>query len=178
EKQPLYLEEGAPVEFNTPSGKIELYSETLAEYGFDPIPRYTHHEEPPEGFYRLLYGRAPMHTFGRTINNPNLYDLMEENTVWINSKVAKQWGIKNGEYITLENQDGVRSTPVKAKVTERIRHDAVFMVHGFGHSDKRLRRAYGKGADDQRLITRVKIDPLMGGTGMRVNFVTFRKEEA
>lgn len=174
----LYLEDGEDFEFATPTGKIELYSTILEEYGFDPIPQYTPHEEPPEGYYRLLYGRAPMHSFGRSVNNPNLHDLMEENAVWINTKVAKQWGIRNGEYIILENQDGVRSTPIKAKVTERIRHDAVFMVHGFGRQDKRLTRAYGKGADDQRLITRVKIDPLMGGTGMRVNFVTFRKEEA
>ncbi len=174
----LYLNENEDFEFATPTGKIELYSTTLAEQGFDPIPRYTHHEEPPEGYYRLLYGRAPMHTFGRSINNPNLNDLMDENEVWINRKVAKQWGIKNGDYIILENQDGVRSRRVKAKVTERIRHDAVFMVHGFGHSDKRLSRAYHRGANDQQLITRVKIDPLMGGTGMRVNFVTFRKEEA
>ncbi len=174
----FYLEEGEDYEFGTPSGKIELYSTTLADYGFDPIPRYTHHEEPPDGYYRLLYGRAPMHSFGRTINNPNLSQLMKENEVWINRKVAEQWGIKNGEYIVLENQDGIRSRPIKAKVTERIRHDAVFMVHGFGHSDKRLHRAYHRGADDQKLISRVKLDPIMGGTGMRVNFVTFRKEEA
>ena len=174
----FYPLDGSAFEFGTPSGKIELYSTTLAEYGFDPIPRYKHHEEPPEGYYRLLYGRAPMHSFGRTINNPKLFELMKENEVWINRKVAKEWGIKNGEYIILENQDGARSRPVKAKVTERIRHDAVFMVHGFGHSDKRLRRAYHRGASDQSLITRVNLDPIMGGTGMRVNFVTFRKEEA
>ncbi len=178
EDHKLYLEDGEDFEFATPTGKIELYSTILAEYDFDPIPQYTHHEEPPEGYYRLLYGRAPMHTFGRSINNPNLNDLMDENAVWINSKVAKLWGIKNNEYIRLENQDGVISEPVKTKVTERIRHDAVYMVHGFGHSDKRLTRAFGRGADDQKLITRVKVDPLMGGTGMRVNFVTFRKEEA
>ncbi len=172
------LQDGAPYEFATPSGKIELYSNTLADYGFDPVPRYKHHEEPPEGYYRLLYGRAPMHSFGRTINNPNLFQLMKENEVWINRKVARQWGIKNGEYVILENQDGVRSRPIKAKVTERIRHDAVFMVHGFGHTDKRLHRAYHRGASDQSLISRVHLDPIMGGTGMRVNFVTFRKEEA
>ncbi len=173
EKQQLYLEEGAPVEFNTPSGKIELYSETLAEYGFDPIPRYTHHEEPPEGFYRLLYGRAPMHTFGRTTNNPVLTEIKIENEVWINSKVAKLHGIKNGEYVVLVNQDGARSNKIRAKVTERIRHDCVYMVHGFGHTDKRMKRSYLRGADDAGLVTRVKIDPIMGGTGMRVNFVTF-----
>ncbi len=175
-EEDLYYLDGEEYEFNTPTGKIELYSTALAEYGFDPIPRYTAHEEPPDGYYRLLYGRAPMHSFSRTTNNPLLTDVKSENEVWINPKVAREWGIKQGDYVVLENQDGVRSNRIRAKVTQRIRHDAIYMVHGFGRSDKRLRRSYLRGADDTHLITRVKLDPVMGGTGMRVNFVTFRKE--
>jgi thiosulfate reductase/polysulfide reductase chain A len=51
------------------------------------------------------------------------------------------------------------------------------MVHGFGHTDKRMRRAHMRGADDTGLITRVKVDPIMGGTGMRGNFVTFERAD-
>jgi thiosulfate reductase/polysulfide reductase chain A len=179
----IYFYEDEDVEFYTNTGKIELYATAFEEEGFDPLPKYTPHEEPPEGFYRLIYGRAPMHTFSRTSNNPNLTDLMHENAVWINPKVAKEWGIKNNQYIYLRNQDGVRSDfAVKARVTERIRWDSVYIVHGFGHADKRLTRCYGKGASDAKLITKVHIDPIMGGTGMRGNFVTFEfepvKEEA
>jgi thiosulfate reductase/polysulfide reductase chain A len=47
------------------------------------------------------------------------------------------------------------------------------MVHGFGHHDKNLKRAYGRGANDSELITNVMVDPVMGGTGMRGNFVKF-----
>ncbi len=177
-EQELYFLNGEDYEFATPSGKIELYSDTLAEHGFDPIPRYTAHEEPQEGYYRLLYGRAPMHSFGRTTNNPLLTELKLENEVWIHPKVAREWGIENGEYIRLENQDKVVSNKVKAKVTERIRHDCVYMVHGFGHTQKQMRRSLNRGASDTQLITRVNVDPIMGGTGMRVNFVTFRKEVA
>jgi len=50
------------------------------------------------------------------------------------------------------------------------------MVHGFGHADKKLTRAYGRGASDTKLITNVMLDPIMGGTGMRGNFVTFIAE--
>ena len=32
----------------------------------------------------------------------------------------------------------------------------------------------GKGASDAQLVTRYAVDPLMGGTGMNVNFVTFQ----
>ncbi|RME02097.1 MAG: nitrate reductase, partial [Calditrichaeota bacterium] len=108
-KHPIYFEDGMEVEFDTPTGKIELYSKTLEAYGFDPIPKYTHHEEPPEGYYRFLYGRTPTHTFSRTTNNPILTETMDENEVWINKKVARLHGIKNGDYIVLVNQDGVRS---------------------------------------------------------------------
>jgi len=41
-----------------------------------------------------------------------------------------------------------------------------------------LRNAYKKGASDTQLITRVAIDPIMGGTGMRVNFVRLVRAEA
>ncbi len=174
----LYLADGEEYDFNTSTGKIELYSLALEDEGFDPMPVYTSHPKPESGFYRLIYGRAPMHTFSRTTNNPNLHDLMDENLVWINPKVAKLWDINNGQYIWLKNQDGVVSTfPVKVRVTERIRWDSVYIVHGFGHANKRLSRAHGKGASDTQLITNVMMDPIMGGTGMRGNFVTFLTEE-
>ena len=173
-----FLEKGEEYEFNTATGKIELYSLALEDEGFDPMPVYTAHPEPESGFYRLIYGRAPMHTFSRTSNNPNLHDLMDENAVWINPKVAKLWGLKKDQYIWLKNQDGVVSSfPVKVRVTERIRWDSVYMVHGFGHANKRLSRAFGGGASDTQLITNVMTDPIMGGTGMRGNFVTFLTEE-
>ncbi len=179
----IYFEDDEDVEFYTNTGKIELYATSFEAEDYDPLPDYTPHEEPPEGFYRLIYGRAPMHTFSRTSNNPNLTDLMDENSLWINPKVAKEWGISNNQYIWLRNQDGILSDfPVKTRITERIRWDSVYMVHGFGHADKRLTRCYGKGTSDTKLITKVHIDPIMGGTGMRGNFVTFEfepvKEEA
>jgi len=174
EQDDLYIADGEKVEFPTDSGKIELYSKYLADSGFDPLPKYTAHEEPPDGFFRLIYGRAPMHTFGRTANNPNLTDIMDENSVWVNPKIAKEWGLSSGQYIKLKNQDGVISEfPVKVRVTERIRWDSVYLVHGFGHALKKLSRAYGRGASDSQLITKVSVDPVMGGTGMRGNFVTF-----
>jgi thiosulfate reductase / polysulfide reductase chain A len=177
EADDLYLIEGQDFTFPTQSGKIELYSGELQAAGFDPLPRYTAHPEAPEGFYRLNYGRAPMHTFSRTSNNPNLSALMSENSVWINPKVAKTWGLANDQYIWLKNQDGVVSGfPIKVRITERIRWDSVYMVHGFGRADKKLSRAYGRGANDAELITNVMTDPLMGGTGMRGNFVTFLVE--
>ena len=99
---------------------------------------------------------------------------MEENKVWVNPRVAKIWQLKNNQEVYLQNQDGVISSfPIKVRITERIRWDSVYMVHGFGHTNKKLSGSYGKGASDTELITNVMIDPIMGGTGMRGNFVTF-----
>ncbi len=80
-----YLEDRALVDrtFDTASGKIELYSEALAKIGADPLPRYTPPVEPPRGFVRLLYGRAPVHSFARSQNNEALDALMPENEVWL-----------------------------------------------------------------------------------------------
>ncbi|NUM82067.1 molybdopterin-dependent oxidoreductase [bacterium] len=175
-KQPIYFDEGVPAEFPTPSGKIEFYSVQLADAGFDPVPVYKAPPEGPPGSFRLLYGRAPVHSFSRTQSNPILSEMMDENEVWINFDVAARLGLKSGDYVKLKNQDGVISNRIKVKATERIRTDCVYMVHGFGHNSKMLKRPYGKGASDAQLITKYVTDPLMGGTAMNVNFVTIEME--
>ncbi|BDQ02012.1 molybdopterin-dependent oxidoreductase [Ignavibacterium sp.] len=175
-ERPIYFEDGVEPEFPTPSGKIEFYSDQLAQAGFDPVPRYTKHEQPPEGYFRLLYGRAPVHTFSKTQSNPLLRDMMSENELWINADMAAKIGIKNGQKVRLRNQDGVVSDAIKVKTTERIRRDCVYMVHGFGQKSRQLRSTYKKGASDAELITKYNTDPLMGGTAMNVNFVTIEAE--
>ena len=67
---------------------------------------------------------------------------------------------------------------MRVRVTERTRPDSVWLVHGFGHTAPGLSLGRGIGADDSGLMTRVLYDPIMGGTGMRGNFVTFRKGAA
>jgi len=174
----LYFLNGQDYEFKTNTGKIELYSTSLEQEGFDPMPNYTAHPEPPAGFFRLNYGRAPMHTFTRTVNNPNLSDLMEENKLWVNPKVANEYGLEKDQEVWLENQDGVVSSfSIKVRITQRIGLDSVYMVHGFGGTANKLKRAYGKGGADSELITNVMYDPIMGGTGMRGNFVKFLKQK-
>ena len=101
-----------------------------------------------------------------------LYHHFHENEVWLNADIANRMGLKDGEYIKLKNQDGIISNKIKTKVTERIRTDCVYMVHGFGQRSKMYRQTFNKGASDAQLITKYKTDPLMGGTGMNVNFVT------
>jgi len=124
-----------------------------------------------------------VHTFGRTTNNRLLSECFSENEVWLNADVARSLpgfdgGVKHGQRVMLVNQDGARSGPIKVKVTERIRGDCVFMVHGYGHHARGLKFARGRGASDSDLVTRYKVDPIMGGTGMNVNFVRIERAPA
>lgn len=176
EKQPIFYSEGVKPEFPTPSGKIEFYSLQLEQAGFDPVPKYKKTPEPPPGYFRLIYGRSPVHSFSRTQSNRILMDMMDENEIWVNSDIAERYSLKSGQYIRLVNQDGIVSNKIKVKATERIRTDCVYMVHGFGHNSKMLKGAYMKGASDAKLITKYETDPLMGGTAMNVNFVRLEVE--
>jgi thiosulfate reductase/polysulfide reductase chain A len=162
--------------FGTPSKKVELYSSALAAAGLKPLPDYEPTPDAPAGYFRLLYGRSPVHTFARTQNTPVLHALQPENEVWLNEAAASALGLAHGDRVWLENQDGARSGPVRVKATPRIRPDCVFMVHGFGHEAPGMTRAHGKGASDARLQTRYALDPISGGAGLRVNFVKLVRE--
>ena len=175
-EQPITIEEGATISFGTPSGKVEFYSDQLAEAGFDPVPKYTPPDDPPEGYYRLVTGRAPMHSFSRSQTNLLLQGLMDENEVWVNTETAAALNLENGTYVLLKNQDGVVSNRIRVVVTQRIRPDTVYMVYGFGQQNKMLKSAYLRGASASHLNTRYKVDPLMGATSLHTNFVTFERE--
>ncbi len=182
----IYIEDGvspyAPAgkrefEFDTDSGKIELYSEQVADNDFPGAPAFIPPEDVPAGYARLVYGRSPVHSFNRTQNNVWLHNEMPENPLWINDTVAAKMGIKDGDRIMLVNQDGVRSrTSTVVKVTPGIRPDTVFLAHGYGSMNPELRVAHDQGIDDQSLITRFAIDKETGATGMRVNFVKIVKD--
>ncbi len=184
-KEPMYIDESEEYWFNTNTGKIELVSTDFEAWGYDPLPVYKSHGDVPDGFLRLIYGRLPMHTFGRTLNNPNLYALKNEPNLWINPKVARIYGIENGDEVWLKNPKGKFSSfPIKVRITERIRHDSVFLPHGFGNKGRirvgdevlEMSRTYGRGISDSEMIENIAVDPETGGTGMRNNFVTIITE--
>lgn len=165
------------LQFDTPSGKIELFSKELAEKGFPGAPTYVPASKRPKGYAQLLFGRTPVHSFSRTQNNLWLHNEMPENALWINEKVAKQMGLKEGDRIGLINQDGVKSrTETVLLVTPGIREDAVFLPHGYGMKNPLLEVAANKGLDDQSLCTADCVDPHTGTHGIRSNFVKIIKD--
>lgn len=163
--------------------KVKLYSPDLEKLwrqkvaagedptGYEPLPTYYPPLGAPPGHVRLLYGRSPVHTFGRTQNTPILHGRDEENPVWVSPATAKAYGLEDGGDVELINQDGARQGPVRLKITSRMSDDSIYITHGFGHNNRQLSKAYQRGVDDSALMTQYAVDPLSGGTGMRVNFV-------
>lgn len=139
-------------QFKTPSGKIEIISKKLGDAGLPSLKPYESPAKPAKGMFRLVYGRTAVHTHGHTINNPLLFELMPENTVWINKRSAAKIGVSNGDLVDIISSDNSYSGTAPANVTEFIHPEAVYMVHGFGRQIPLQTRAYHAGVSDQKLM--------------------------
>ncbi len=138
------------IKFKTPSGNIELVSSLLENAGFPSFPPYQPVAPPPEGSFRLMVGRCAAHTHVSTQNNPYLRELVPENELWINTQAAARLGVKDGQYVDIASPLKTNGR-IKAKVTDFIHPEAVFMLHGFGKTVPAQTRCYMKGASDALL---------------------------
>lgn len=171
---PLYkpVVEGS---FKTPSGKIQIIDEKLEADGLPSLKPYESPERPPEGKFRITFGRCALHTQGHTVNNVLLHERMSENTVWINTKRAEELGIENDEYVMV-GSNGHRGK-IRAFVTDFVHPECVFMIHGFGHTLSVESRAKGKGLADNELMPKgiKKYDKCGGAVAMQEHFVSVTK---
>ena len=140
-------------QFKTPSGKIEIISEKLNKAELPSLKEYESPIKPTKGTFRLVYGRAAVHTHGHTINNPLLHELMPENSLWINTRAASKLGIKEGDIVHVSSEDHSYSEIIHAHVVDYIHPEAVYMVHGFGRQIPLQERSYHAGLSDQKLMT-------------------------
>jgi anaerobic selenocysteine-containing dehydrogenase len=100
--------------FDTPSGKVELYSEQLAEWGFDPVPVFREPPETPfsapelaERYPLVLTSLKPqqfLHTAFRQI--PSLRDAHPDPLVRIHPDTAAGLGVADGDWVWIENERG------------------------------------------------------------------------
>ena len=162
--------------FKTPSGKIEIISSKLTDAGLESLKPYESPTKPPKGQFRLVFGRSAVHTHGHTINNILLYELMPENTLWINTRVASKLNVKEGEIVDVIAVDGFKQR-IKAHVTDFIHPECVFTVHGFGRQVPLQSRAYHAGMSDQKLMVGMleSWDQAGGGMNLCESFVTVRR---
>ena len=158
--------------FVTKSGKIEIFSERLQEAGHDPLPKYTAPAQPAAGQFRLVLGRKATITHAALAHLPWLNEHIPENDLWINPESADRLGIRSGDQVEVASSVG--RVRIKARVTEEIRPDCVFMLHGFGKKSPWLKKVYGVGAADAVLLE-TAWDKVSGNAAMHETFVKVAK---
>jgi anaerobic selenocysteine-containing dehydrogenase len=129
--------------FQTPSGKIELYSSLREEWGLEPI---AHYEEPPftpisqpELYkkYPLILStgrRSPVYFHSEHRNIPWLRKIDPDPVVEIHPDTAKSLRIGDGEWVWVENWLG--RCQLKAKVTPVVPRWMVMAAHGWWFPEK------------------------------------------
>ncbi|MBI3740001.1 MAG: molybdopterin-dependent oxidoreductase [Chloroflexi bacterium] len=160
------------ITFNTPSGKIEVYSETLKNAGFSPWPTWEEPPVPGENEFYLLTGKVAQQTQFGTQNNQLLHKYSDEPRLWMNAKTAANMGLNDGDWVEIASQVG--KVHSKLLATEAIRPDCVYMTPGYGHLSKGLKTAYGIGASDS-VVHVTYTDPISGGQALSQTFVTVKK---
>ncbi len=158
----------------TPSGKVECVIGSFTAKGIDAMPVWRDEYEfsVPDGKFKLLTGRHAQFTQSGTGNNSMLRDLMPENFIWINKRVAKERGINFADMIEVSSKTG--KTHLKAYPTEKIAPNQVFFVHGFGHESEALTWAYKNGGNDNMIIEDIT-EPVYGAAAMHETNVQIRK---
>ncbi len=127
--------------FGTPSGKLELFSPTLRDWGWPELDRVVpwhldSHVAPEEidrkaGEMILLPNfRLPHLIHTRSANSKWLYEIGHNNPVWIHPEDAKRIGVQTGELLRVETEIGWFID--KAWVTEGIKPGIVAMSHHLG----------------------------------------------
>jgi len=169
----LWWDREKGIQFKTPSGKIELVGSLMENAGFPSFAPSVPVPLPPEGHFRLMVGRHAAHTHVSTQNNLYLSELVPENELWINTQAAAAQGIKDGQYVEVSSPLGTNGK-IKAKVTDWIHPEAVFMLHGFGKTVPAQTRCYQKGASDAILQENIS-DTAGGSPALDETLVTVRR---
>ena len=122
------------LDFDTPSRKIEFWSEQSAQLGLPPLPSYDAPAAPGASTYplTLTQGRTLTH-FHSFYNNgqalPTLARREAEPSLWISPGDAARRNIADGAPIRVFNARG--DLAAKAPVTERIPAGTVWMRDGW-----------------------------------------------
>ena len=125
--------------FPTPSRKLELWSRTLADWGWQEFALPTHADghvarkriDAAKGEFCLLPTfRLPTQIHTRTGNAKWLMELSHANPVWIHTSDAQRLRVKSGDLVRVETEIGHFVN--RAMVTEAIMPGVVGCSHHFG----------------------------------------------
>lgn len=122
----------------TPSGKIEIYSETIEKMNYQDCKAYPSWMEPIEWLGMeeksaefALISPHPSHRLHSQLNNTSLrkkYAIANREPIWINTKDAKAKNIKDGDIVRVFNQRGQILTG--AIVTDELKQGVVRIQEG------------------------------------------------
>ncbi len=124
---------------NTPTGKLELYSEVIAghpEWGLDPLPVYVPPYNPaPETYpFRLCAGaRIPNALHSRLHDVPWERSLLPEPSVEMSPEDAERLGVELGDDVEIITNIGALT--FKAIPTATVMPGDVFIYHGYREKD-------------------------------------------
>ncbi len=123
--------------FPTPSGRLEFYSRTLADWGWSEyaLPTYIRSHVHPEALapdqtVLISTFRLPVHIHTRSANAKWLDEIAHTNPLWIHPSHAERLGVGTGDLVRVETEIG--HFVVKAWVTEGIRPGVVACSHHMG----------------------------------------------
>ncbi len=125
----------ADLDFPTPSGKVEIFSQTLADDGLDPLPNFVPPTDPAadsfsgSGKSLALISGAAHHFVSSTFANHTDFLAREGDPfVEIHPTDAVARGIADGDLVRLENARGW--VKLRARVTDDIRPGVVASPKG------------------------------------------------
>ena len=138
--------------FPTPSGRLEFYSRTLAEWGWPEhaLPAYIRSHVHPSRLQEdqmvlIPTFRLPVQIHTRSANAKWLDEIAHTNPLWIHtSDAARLGGLRTGDLVRVETEIG--HFVLKAWVTEGIRPGVVACSHHMG-------RWRAEGAPGQRQLS-------------------------
>lgn len=121
---PLDAKTDQNLNFKTPSGKIEFFSDLLAQYGLKNFPLQEKSKNDVDTFW-LIVQRRPR---GEQILAPP-----KQPVLWINPEPARRLKIKASDQV--EVCSSVGKARLKVLITDKIHPEAVFMVVDFEHRE-------------------------------------------
>lgn len=125
-------------QIRTPSRKIELYSQTLADLGYDPIPVYKEPTQSPGRSPELVKqyplilntgARMVEYTHWQMRHVPELRRLAPDPVAEVHPDTAARYGILDGDLVIIETKKG--QMKIKAKITDDILLDLINVPHGW-----------------------------------------------
>lgn len=130
DRREKYREEG----LSTASGKVEIFSQIMADHGYDPLPTFnepTYSPQLAEGYpFMLMTGpRVGAFTHSQHHNIARLRKLVPRPSLEINADAASNLGIADGDRVTVESPTG--SITLQARLTPDIHPQVLSLQHGW-----------------------------------------------